>query len=75
MDFKLKPKCPSIDPASAQTGQGQGHQKGQNCFFTIKSLNIVLWTSNLNQNVHLSILLRIKVKVKVTKKVKIVFSP
>ena len=48
MDFQLKPKCPSFDPASVQMGegQGQGHQKGQNNFFTIKSLNIVLWASN-----------------------------
>ena len=48
MDFKLKPKCPSFDPASTRMGQGQGqgHQKGQNRFFAIKSLNIVLWTSN-----------------------------
>ena len=48
MDFKLKPKCPSFDPASARMGQGQGqgHQKGQNRFFAVKSLIIVLWTSN-----------------------------
>ena len=49
MDFKLKPKCPSFNSAFSQTGQGQGqdHQKGQNLFFTIKSLIIVQWTSKL----------------------------
>ena len=41
MDFKLKPKCPSIDSASAQMGQGrgQGPQKGQNRFFRHKIFN------------------------------------
>ena len=41
MNFKQKTKCPSFNIAQGQ-GQGQGQQKGQNSFFAIKSLNIVL---------------------------------